>query len=147
MAVNLERIGIDPATHICVDRQKYSLALLELEQGKAAELEAKYAGQDLEARTAAIKEAMQRYRPTKPPQTATPSQVLEGYYLNNKVAREIIRAQEGLPASPWPKKIAVEHDDYVPGQYAMPIPEEDHPGKLAKPNIDQTKYGWWRRPP
>jgi hypothetical protein len=127
MAVNLERIGIDPATHVCIDRGKFNLALLELEQAEAAKLEAKYAGQDLEARSAAIHEAMQRYRPTKPPKTATPSQVLESYHLNNKIAREIIKAQEGFSPSPYQKKIAAAPDDYVPGQYGMPIGGDDPP--------------------
>jgi hypothetical protein len=94
MSVNLERIGIDPATLICVDRGKFNLALLELEQGKAAELEVKYAGQDLEARSAAIKEAMQRYRPTKPPRTASPQHYLYNDYQNRRIAREIRQAQE-----------------------------------------------------
>jgi hypothetical protein len=143
MAVNLERIGIDQATHICIDRGKFNLALDELEQAEAARLEAKYAGQDLEARSAAINEAMQTYRPTKPPRTATPAQYLRDHMLNQKIAKEIIKAQEGLPASPWSKKIAPAYD-YAPGQYGMPIGGDDKPVSAVKP-IDQTKPHWWRR--
>jgi hypothetical protein len=146
MAVNLERIGIDPATHICVDREKFNLALLELEQAEAAKLEAKYVDQDLKARSAAVREALQSYRPTKPPRTATPQHYLSNQVLNERIAQEIRKAQEGLPASPWPEKIAPAPDDCVLGQYGMPIPEEDIPASAAKPKADQTKPYWWRQP-
>ena len=147
MSVNLARAGIEASTHICVDRQKYNLALLELEQGKAAELEAKYADQDLEARKAAIREAMQSYRPTKPPKTATPQHFLHNQVLNSQIVREIKKAQEDLPASPRQEKIAPPEDGYVPGQYGMPIPDKDLSAKAAKPKVDQAKFGWWRRHP
>ena len=147
MAVNLQRIGIDPATHICIDRAKFNLALLELEQAEAAKLEAKYAGQDLEARKAAINKTMQSYRPTKPPKTATPQHFLHNQVLNSQIVREIKKAQEDLPASPRQEKIAPPEDGYVPGQYGMPIPDKDLSAKAAKPKVDQAKFGWWRRHP
>jgi hypothetical protein len=107
MAVNLERCGIDPVTHICIDRDKFNLALLELKQAEAAKLEAKYADQDLEARKAAIKEAMQAYRPTKPPKTMTPAQYLYDHHMNQKIARHLIeaRAKEDDYPPPTPVKL------------------------------------------
>jgi hypothetical protein len=93
LSMHLERCGIDPGTGVCVDRTKFNLALLELEQASAVKLEVKYGGQDLEARSAAIKEAMQSYRPTKPPRTMTPAQYLYNEVQNRRIAREIREAQ------------------------------------------------------
>jgi hypothetical protein len=93
ISMHLERCGIDRATGVCTDRAKFDLALLELEHAKAAKLEAKYAGQDLEARSAAINEAMQTYRPTKRPKTASPRHYLENHVINSKIASHLRRAQ------------------------------------------------------
>jgi len=123
MSVNLARAGIEASTHICVDRQKYNLALLELEQGKAAELEAKYADQDLEARKAAIREAMQSYRPTKPPKTAPPQHYLHNHVLNQRIAKELLKAQgeDGERAS-------LQHSGPAGHKYYPPVQEDDSPG-------------------
>ena len=123
MAVNLQRIGIDPATHICIDRAKFNLALLELEQAEAAKLEAKYAGQDLEARKAAINKTMQSYRPTKPPKTATPQHYLHNHVLNQRIAKELLKAQgeDGERAS-------LQHSGPAGHKYYPPVQEDDSPG-------------------
>jgi hypothetical protein len=67
--------------------------LLELEQAEAARLESKYAGQDLEARKAAIKQVVQTYRPTKPPKTASPEHFLRNQVLNARIAGHLRKAQ------------------------------------------------------
>jgi hypothetical protein len=147
VAVHLERLGIDPSTLVCTDWSKLALAIREFDQAKEARYAKEHAELDFEARSAAVNEVLQTYRRTKPPKTATPSQVLESYHLNNRIAKEIIKAQEDLPPSSWQEKIALAPDDSRPGKYGMPIPDEDPPASAAKPKVDQTKPYWWRERP
>jgi hypothetical protein len=93
VALHLARIGFDAGTLICTDWSKLALAIREFDAAKESRYAKEDAQLDLEARKESLRKAMQTHRRTTVANTATPSQVLETFHLNNRIAKEIIRAQ------------------------------------------------------
>lgn len=94
LRINLERVGIDVETGICVDQEAFRIGLKGLEQKEAKRLGEKYEGQDYEARRAAFREVMQRWRPTKAPKVASAQHYLANQVLNERIAKELRKEAE-----------------------------------------------------
>jgi hypothetical protein len=136
---NLARFGLD-ANGYLIDRQKWTDELGRMR----AEKEEKAIKKDQACLKERVRKSLRKYaRPQ--PQIPTATQLLASAKLEQEITKTVLK-ENSAPTSPWPKKIAPAPDDYVPGRYGMPIPGDDLPASAAKPIVDQTKHGWWRRP-
>lgn len=89
LRANLEAIGIDAETGVCVDKGKFLIGLRGIEQEESNRLGAKYASQEVEVRRLAMREVLQRWRPTKRPAVQGVGQYLENQVLNTRIASEL----------------------------------------------------------
>jgi hypothetical protein len=117
----LRRVGLDPRTGRLTDPAKWELALIGLRQKK----EEQQRLEELKERKEAIAGVVNGYQPDRP-QIPTASQILASAKLEQEITKTVL-SRNSAPTSAWQEKIAASPDDYVPGQYGMPIPDDDGP--------------------
>lgn len=89
-----ERCGFDSVTHECVNRGKLKAAVEELDAQEANKLKGRYEREDMEGRTAALREVMQTYRPTRVPVGMRVEEVLRDQVLNRRIAKHLREEEE-----------------------------------------------------
>jgi len=137
---NLARFGIDPKSGHLVDEQKWTDELARMR----ALNEEKAIKKDQALLKEGVRKSLRKYaRPQ--PEIPTARQLLASAKLEQEITKTVLNGNPA-PTSAWPRKIAASPDDYVPGIYGTPIPDEDLPASVAKPKVDQTKPYWWRQP-
>ena len=144
---NLVRAGIDPETRQLTDIEKLDAELKRLEQRDYEEHIVKVDG----CRRTNIAKLKKEYSDAQPKLPETREQLLAQAAITNKI-HKLGRNEYGeLQRNPLPHQASCvqrylpEPEVYVPDTYGTPIPDENPSAKPAKPNVDQSKRGWWRR--
>ena len=91
LGLRLERLGIDPESGVCVDREKFRVELKAMEQEKAARIEAKQGRADKEARREALRQSIRKYGWASTPKVASVEHYIENQVINTRIAKELLR--------------------------------------------------------